>query len=283
MKNKYKFVIITLAVASLGCAGFSYRRAMPTPVENALGYVTTPIQSLSVNAIDKLSSILGYFRNKGELNGEKEKLKEELLIARAEINRLKLIENENTQLKALLKLQNAYSDYSTTGANVIAKDPGNWFSTFIIDKGTNYGLKKNMAVMTADGLVGKISECGYNYSKVVSIIDNTDAVSAQSVRTNSIGYVTADFSEEAQCKMQYSENTSDILAGDEIVTSYISEIYPPGISIGHVKRLVTDDKTSMKYAVIEPSVDFSRLDYVLVITKDFGYEFVEATTESGEE
>ena len=261
MKNRYKFIVIALAVVSLGCAGFSYKRNMPTPVETALGYVTAPIQGLSVKIIDKLGSFTGYFRDKGELNADKE---------------------ENAQLDALLKIQNSYSDYSTIGAKVIAKDPGNWFSTFIIDKGTNYGLKKNMAVMTADGLVGKIRECGYNYSKVVSIIDDTDAVSAQSVRTNSIGYVTADFSEEAQCKMRYSENASDILAGDEIVTSHISEIYPPGISIGHVKRLTTDDKTSMKYAIIEPSADFSKLDYVLVITKEPGYEFIEATTESGE-
>ena len=147
MKNRYKFIVIALAVVSLGCAGFSYKRNMPTPVETALGYVTTPIQGLSVRIIDKLGSFTGYFRDKGELNAEKERLKEELLIARAEINRLKLIEDENAQLDALLKIQNAYSDYSTIGAKVIAKDPGNWFSTFLIDKGTNYGLKKNMAVM----------------------------------------------------------------------------------------------------------------------------------------
>ncbi len=282
MKSKYKYVVIVLAVISLGCAGFSYKRNMPTPMESALGYITTPIQSIGINIIEKLGSLADYFKDKTELGNEKEKLREELLIARAEINRLKLIEDENTQLESLLEIQDIYSDYPTTGARVIAKDPGNWFSTFLIDKGTDHGLKKNMAVMTADGLVGKISECGYNYSKVVSIIDNTDAVSAQSVRTNSIGYVTADLSEEAQCKMQYSDNASDILAGDEIVTSHISEIYPPGISIGHVKRLTSDDKTSMKYAIIEPSVDFSKLDYVLVITKEPGYEFIEAETESGD-
>lgn len=267
----------------MGCAGFSYKRSVPTPADAALGYVTAAVESLNVKIIDRLGDIVGYFKGISRLNAENEQLREELLTARAELNSIKLTEHENTQLSALLKMQEEYSDFPTIGARIIAKDPGNWFNTFIINKGTNYGLKKNMAVITADGLVGKISECGYNYSKVVSIIDDTDAVSAQSVRTNSIGYVTADFSEEAQCKMQYSENNSDILAGDEIVTSYISEIYPRGISIGHVKKLVTDDRTSLKYAIIEPSVDFSRLDYVLVISKNTEYEFTETVTVGSEE
>ncbi len=213
MKSKYKFVAIILAAVSIGCAGFSYKRNSPTPADAALGYVMTAAEALNVKIIDKLGNIAGYFRGINSLNAENEALREELLSARAQLSSLKLVEDENIQLSALLKMQNDYSDYPTIGARVIAKDPGNWFDTFIIDKGTNYGLKKNMAVITADGLAGKISECGYNYSKVVSIIDDTDAVSAQSVRTNSMGYVTADYSEEAQCRMQYSENNSDILAG----------------------------------------------------------------------
>lgn len=284
MKGKYKFVVITLAAVSIGCAGFSYNRSVPTPFDAAVGYVAATAASLNVKIIDKLGNTVSYFKGISRLNSENEKLKEELLSARAQLSSLKLVEQENAQLSSLLKMQEEYSDLPTIGARVIAKDPGNWFTSFLIDKGANYGLKKNMAVITAEGLVGKITECGYNYSKVVSIIDDSDAVSAQSVRTNSVGYVTADFSEEAQCKMQYSESSSDILVGDEIVTSYISEIYPRGISIGHVKKLVTDDKTSMKYAIIEPSVDFSRLDHVLVINKNTEYEFKEiATTGSDNE
>ncbi|MEI3162746.1 MAG: hypothetical protein V8S74_04990 [Lachnospirales bacterium] len=65
-----------------------------------------------------------------------------MLEARAEVSRLKLVESENSQLEALVNLQQEYDKYSTVGAKVIAKDPGNWFDTFIINKGTNYGLKR---------------------------------------------------------------------------------------------------------------------------------------------
>ena len=282
MKNNFRFVVITLAVVSMGCAGFTYNRKTVTPFEAAIGYVTTPLQSLNVSIINWFKDKGKYFKNVNSLSAENNQLKEDLLIARAELNRLKLIENENAQLEALLKTKTQYEDYSTIGAKVIAKEPGNWFSTFVIDKGTNYGLEKNMVVITAEGLVGKINECGYNYSKVTSIINDTDAVSAQSLRTNDIGYVSADFSKDALCKMQYSREITDILVGDEIVTSRLSEIFPQGISIGHIKKLTVDDKTSMKYAIIEPSVDFGKLDYVLVITKNFEYEFIETTTGSGE-
>lgn len=282
MNRKFKIVLISLAIASLGCAGFSHNRKAPTFVENSYGYVITPLQSFNSSIFDWFGSIAKYFKGINSLDAENKELKENLLEARAELNRLKLVESENLQLEALVKLQQDYSQYSTIGAKVIAKDPGNWFDTFIINKGTNYGLEKNMVVMNENGLVGKISECGYNYSKVVSIINDSDAVSAESLRTNDIGYVVADFSGEAKCKMQYSDKNADILVGDEIVTSHLSEIFPEGISIGHVSKLIVDSQTSMQYAIIEPSVDFSKLKYVLVLDTSFEKEFIENTTESEE-
>ncbi len=280
MKKKFKIVLVSLAVASLGCAGFSYNRKAPTFVENSYGSIITPIQSFNSSIVDWFGGIAKYFKGIKSLDAENKELKEDLLEARAEVSRLKLVESENSQLEALVNLQQEYDKYSTVGAKVIAKDPGNWFDTFIINKGTNYGLKKNMVVMNEDGLVGKISECGYNYSKVVSIINDSDAVSAESLRTNDIGYVVADYSGEAKCKMQYSDKNADILVGDEIVTSHLSEIFPEGISIGHVSKLTVDSQTSIQYAIIEPSVDFSKLKYVLVLDGSYEKNLIENTTES---
>lgn len=282
MNRKFKIVLVSLAIASLGCAGFSHDRKAPTFIENSYGYVITPLQSFNSSIFDWFGNIAKYFKSINSLDAENKELKENLLEARAELNRLKLVESENIQLEALVKLQQDYSQYSTIGAKIVAKDPGNWFDTFIINKGTNYGLEKNMVVMSEDGLVGKISECGYNYSKVVSIINDSDAVSAESLRTNDIGYVVADFSGESKCKMQYSDKNADILVGDEIVTSHLSEIFPEGISIGHVSKLTVDSQTSIQYAIIEPSVDFSKLKYVLVLDTSFEKEFIENTTESEE-
>lgn len=275
MQKKFKLVLIGLSVLSLGCAGFSHNRKSPTFVESSYGYVITPVQSANLLVVDWFENILKYFKGISSLNSENKQLKEELLEARAELNRLKLVEDENLQLEALVNLQKENSQYKTVPARVISKDPGNWFDSFIINKGTDNGLQKNMVVINQDGLVGKISECGYNYSKVISIINDADAVSAESLRTNDIGYVVADFLGDAKCKMQYSESSADLLVGDEIVTSHLSEIFPQGISIGHIIDLTVDSQTSIQYAIIEPSVDFSKLEYVLVLDTVFQNEYID--------
>ncbi len=275
MQKKFKLVLIGLSVLSLGCAGFSHNRKSPTFVESSYGYVITPVQSANLLVVDWFENILKYFKGISSLNSENKQLKEELLEARAELNRLKLVEYENLQLEALVNLQKENSQYKTVPARVISKDPGNWFDSFIINKGTDNGLQKNMVVINQDGLVGKISECGYNYSKVISIINDADAVSAESLRTNDIGYVVADFLGDAKCKMQYSESSADLLVGDEIVTSHLSEIFPQGISIGHIIDLTVDSQTSIQYAIIEPSVDFSKLEYVLVLDTVFQNEYID--------
>ncbi len=126
-----------------------------------------------------------------------------------------------------------------------------------------------MVVLSSNGLVGKISEAGYNYSKVVSIIDDTDSVSSQNTRTEDIGFVRGDLTNKGICIMEYIDNEAEIIEGDEIITSHLSNIYPPGLTIGYVKEIYSDLNTLTKYAVVEPIVDFKNLETVLVITQNF--------------
>lgn len=276
--GKHKIILTSLVIISISTAALSVDRKAPTFIESSLGLLIAPVQTLNTGVFSWFGDKKKYFTSLQTLSDENNKLKEELLEARAELNRLNLIEDENSQLEALLNIKNQYKDYDVVGAKVIGKDPGNWFSTFTIDKGTDSGFEKNMVVLTQDGLVGKITECGYNYSKVVSIINDSDAVSAQTLRGDNIGYVTGDLNNEGMCKMQYSEDVSDILIGDTVVTSHLSNIFPEGITLGNVQKLTVDNKTGMHYAIISPAADFKHLDYVLVINKNLERELVETTT-----
>lgn len=272
MSKTHKTIIVSLLIVSIILALLSINRSSPTIVENGVGSAIEPIQETNTNISDWFGNIFKYFSDKDKLIEENAKLKEDLMSARSEVNRLNLVESDNIELSALLKMQTRYTQYSTIGAQVIAKNPGNWYTTFTINKGTNDGLEKNMVVINGDGLVGKISECGYNYSKVISIIDDSDAVSAQSLRTGDIGYITANYQQEGSCRMQYSEENMDILEGDELVTSHLSEIFPQGITIGYVRNLSDDENSLAKYAIIETAVDFSNINYVLVIKQNFSKE-----------
>jgi len=242
-------------------------RQNPTFIENALGYVVTPSQRFATNIGQWISGKLSVLVNLAELemrNSELERLNEQLL---ADNSRLKILEKENERLTALLEIDQKYASYPKVGAEIIARDMGNWYNRFTIDKGTNSGLVKNMVVLGTAGLVGLIEETGATYSKVISLIDSSSSITAKSIRTDDIGFVRGDFElmEQGFCRMERIDIAAQIMPGDEIITSNLSNIYPPGITIGIVKEIHPNPDGLTKYAIIEPVEDFKYLNTVLVI------------------
>lgn len=126
-----------------------------------------------------------------------------------------------------------------------------------------------MAVVNAGGLVGRVVDASSTYSNVYSILDSRSSVSAKSLRTGDLGVVTGDHElmKQGLCKMEYIDSEAEIMEGDEIITSGLSDYYPAGISIGYVTEVHQDQNGLTKYAVIEPKVDFKHLDTVLVVTE----------------
>ena len=128
-------------------------------------------------------------------------------------------------------------------------------------------IEANMPVISEGGLVGRVVKSSATYSNVYSILDSRSSVSAQSLRTGDLGVVTGDHElmEQGLCKMEYIDSDAEIMEGDEIVTSNLSEYYPAGISIGYVREIHKDENGLTKYAVIEPTADLKHLDTLLVI------------------
>ena len=171
------------------------------------------------------------------------------------------------------------------GARVTGKEPGNWFDIFVIDKGSKHGLERYMAVLKDGALIGKLFEVGESYSKVISIVEDTSVVAVQSSRTTSRGYLRGDskLKLDGLCIMDSIDMKAEIVVGDEIVTSDLSVIYPPGITVGIVREIKTDVKGLSKIAIVEPAVDFRQyIDMVLVINQTFEKnisEFIEVEDE----
>ncbi len=256
---------------------FTFNRVSPTLFESTFGFIITPIQQFNTSTVKWFKDKKDYFTGIASLQEENAALKAELEKKSVELNRLEMVEKENANLTELLGVSSRYKQYTMVTANIIAKDTGNWYDAFTIDKGTRDGLGKNMVVITGDGLVGRIRECGYNYAKVTSIINDTDAISAKSLRTDDLGYVSGDLSNKGMCKMEYIDNMAELTEGDEIITSNLSEIFPPGITIGYVKEISSDKTALSKVASIKPSVDFKHLESVMVVTDDFSKNYVENT------
>lgn len=267
-KQIVTIVAILLVIIALITAG---KKADATFIDNTFGFIITPLQKITTNVSSWIGEKVNSVKDTTNLTEENKQLKQQIEQLEAENKRLSYFETENQKLSQLLEISQKYGDYETTGAQIIAKDPGNWYDIFVIDKGKKDGLSANMVLTTAQGVVGKIIESGYTYSKVQSLLDSRTSVPAMSLRTNDLGIVKGDYTlmNNGLCKMEYIDADAEIILGDEIVTSPLSDIYPPGIVIGKVKEIKTDSNGLTKYAIIEPMVDFKHLDTLLVISELF--------------
>jgi rod shape-determining protein MreC len=179
------------------------------------------------------------------------------------------MEDELIELKELSKVldyTSGYGQLSYTAASVSAKDPGNWFNTFTIDKGNNHGIKKEDTVLNGSGLIGKVYETGDNWAKVITIIDNKSSVSFEILRNNEyIGVIRG--SVQADLSGYLIDPQAEVLVGDKLITSGLST-YPKGILIGEVKEVVKKNDELLKTIIVEPVVNFKKIDKVLVIVSD---------------
>ncbi len=255
--------IVTIAIT------VSYQ-VNPGAVNSAAGFLLSPIQRAFTGAVNWIGDKTHAVFNLGSIVLENERLREEAEALRIENSRLKQVDKENERLSELLEVDRKYIVYPKVGATVIAKDPGNWYNTFLVDKGTKDGIEKNMAVLGAGGLIGRISEANYNYSKVLSVIDDMSGVAAKSARTDDTGYLKGDtyLMSEGLCRMEFIDAESEMAVGDEIVTSHLSDTYPAGITIGYITEIRLD-AIGTKVAIVKPNIDFKHLETVLIIKQVF--------------
>lgn len=234
-----------------------------SPFERAITFVST-----------QTGNFFDYFKNVDELLDENEALKKANEKLSYENTILSQYEEENNSLKQLLEMKQLYADYDGIGANVIGKGTSNWYQVFKIDKGTKAGVKENSVVLADGGLVGHVWEGeGVTVSgtltfesKVLSIIDDRSSVSAKVVRTGDVGIVSGSVELVGQglCLLEI-DIASEVVKGDQIITSHLSSIYPPGILIGTVEEVMEGKNGLTRYAYVKPVVDFKHLEQVLVI------------------
>ncbi|SDB09221.1 rod shape-determining protein MreC [Eubacterium oxidoreducens] len=245
------------------------------PLKTVAGYVFVPMQK-GINKVGTaISDKIEYIQELNQVMEENEELTAQVNELTEELNSLKLDQYELDNLKELLEVSEEYSDYDTMTATVIGKDAGNWFSTFLIDKGSKDGITVDMNVIAGGGLVGIVTDVGQNYAKVRSIIDDTNNVSAMVVNTSDNCIVSGDLEEmNANQQILISDLQDDedaVKEGDQIVTSNVSDKYLPNLRIGYISTLEYDSNNLTKSGTITPSVDFKHMNNVLVIlqTKEY--------------
>jgi rod shape-determining protein MreC len=191
-----------------------------------------------------------------------ERLRSDLDFLRSKLNESAEIYQENSRLNNLLNLKKN-TPYKVIAARVIGRDPSNWFSAVIIDKGKEAGIKKDFACVSFLGLVGRVVEVGKLTSKVMLLNDPNLSVSAITQRSRQEGLVCGSLG--GALIMKYISRESDITVNDTVVSSGLTEIYPKGLLIGTVVEIGEEFSSLSRYAIIKPAVDLKSLEEVLVI------------------
>lgn len=203
-----------------------------------------------------------------ELLAQNEQLRAKVDELTIENTRLQQDRYELTNLRELYSLDAQYDEYEKTGARIIARDPGNWFYSFVINKGASDGIAVDMNVMAGSGLVGRVVDVGPNWAKVKSIIADDSNVSAMVLASADRMVVSGNLKLYASGVIEFGQlvDSDDVVVeGDKVVTSDISDKYLPGILIGYINTINRDANNLTKSGYITPAVDFEHLEEVLVI------------------
>lgn len=291
LKSKHLLVIMTFfcgsAVVSTLASGVTSE-----PLAEAAGMIVVPFEK----SIDGIGSWIGEisqtFQDKQELINKKQELQDAVDTLTEQNNILIQNQSELSRLQELYKLDEEYSSYPKVAARIISKDPGNWYDTFMINRGSNDGIRVDNNVISGKGLVGIVTEVGSNWATVRAIIDDSSYVSVMTVGTDDNCVVTGDLELIDEGKLRFSQlydKDDKVTVGERIVTSNISDKYVEGLFVGYVSELELDTNNLTKTGTIVTPVDFKHLKDVFVITVnkqdavDSGSTSQEDAAETGQE
>ena len=267
MPSKYLLFILTVICVALILLTFNTNFLKGTS-GTVLGYMFVPFQKGITTVSTYLNDRAQELERVRELLAENEALKQQVNELTIENTTLQQDRYELTNLRELYALDAQYADYDKVGARIIAKDSGNWFHSFVIDKGADDGITLDMNVIAGQGLVGRVVDVHDSWSKVTSIIADTSNVSGEVLATEDKLVVSGDLELYSQGDIRFAQlvdSDNAVKEGDKIVTSDISEKFLPGILIGYVSTISQDANNLTKSGTLTPAVDFEHLSEVLVI------------------
>ena len=274
--SKYLLLILTILCCILMVITFT-TNLFRGPLNALAGYIVVPFQ-------EGITNVAGWM---GDRTDELEQLREVLKINQELQDKVDALTIENTKLqqekyelnylRELFELYDNYEQYEKTGARVIARESGNWYHSFTINKGYDDGLRLDNNVLAGGGLVGRITNIGPNWATVTSIIDDDANVSGMILATSDNLIVSGDLQLMSTGNIRFQQlvdSNNIVVAGDKVVTSMISDKYLPGILIGYISSIEKDSNNLTKSGYLTPVVDFEHIEEVLVIleNKEIGGE-----------
>ncbi|MGD9764303.1 MAG: rod shape-determining protein MreC [Candidatus Binatia bacterium] len=203
----------------------------------------------------------GYF-DLVDTRGDNERLRAKVDELEQQLVRLGELDLENERLRELLNFR-APLQGTAYGARVIARDPGPLSSVLTVDRGARDGVRRGMAVLTPQGVVGRVVDVSHTVSQVVALTDRNSGIDALLQRSRARGVVQG--AADGACYMNYLMRDADVQIGDRVLTSGLDGVFPKGVAIGSVIEIGHRHRGLLQAAVVKPSVDLNQLEEVLLV------------------
>ena len=254
-------LVVIVIISNIKIEDFSH-------IGGALSSFVMPVQNGITYIKNKFSGNSTFFSDLATIKEENKTLKERNSELEKSLRELEVIKSENETLKEYLGLTEKYGEYKTVPGYVIDKEISNYSKTIIINIGKNDGIEVNMTVIADEGLVGHVVSVTDNTAKVQTIVDTSSSISClMSTNKDSI-ICKGTLSSNSELKAMYIPTDANLVQGDSVDTSGLGGIYPKGIHVGSIKKIVSTKNITDRYALVETAVDFDKLNTVLVVKKN---------------
>lgn len=280
-KKKVNFKVVAtgvVAITLIGIVGMSIGRSRGSnPLGANVGMTTISTIESGINSGFEFiktgfENVIHFQKNakKAEaLEKENNKLQQEVIVLQNKLDDVESLQS----LKTALNFVDEKYVAKTLSSKVVSKNDGNWYSSFVVSAGSKDGVKKDSLVVNGNGLVGIVYEVSENYSKVISLLDTKSSVSFKLAKNSEFkGIIT--YGENIDEKKHYRDDgllqgymfdsNYDVLPGDVVTTSGLG-IFPEGIVIGKVNKVIENKNNSLKYVIVKPNVDFKNIDDVVIV------------------
>ena len=276
-KNKLAVTIVLLSVAFCGMIIYSLQ-SDANGISSSVSTVVSPLQKIVYNINSRVKETVDFFLNFSEVKLENEQLKQKNAELANELIEYESLKDEVERLREALNFTESRSNYNYVGVNIIGYSGSSLSDGYIIDKGSNDGIAKNMVVVSYKGLVGKVTKVSSNFAVVQSILNENIAVAVMDQQTRDATGVLQGLSDKKDTNMTVVYNLpidSDVKEGYIIITSGLGKIYPKEIPVGTVVSVQEDNVKVMKSAVVEPFVNFNKLEELFVVIPNSNIDEIE--------
>lgn len=221
-----------------------------------------PVQTGMARVADGLEGMWTLYTEIGRLRKENMRLRQEVEGLSRETATLREQATAAQRLGRLLDLRGQMANRSLA-AQVIGRDASRWFGTLLVDRGSRDGIRRNMAVVTADGVVGRVIEVTLMASRVLLVVDSRSAVGVVLQRSRDLAVVEG--RSDRILHLKYLPRTAELLPGDLVITSGQGGVFPKGLVVGRITRVTREEGELLLEADVEPAAQLDRLEEVLIL------------------